>query len=90
MGIPKWRYRRTDRETIATRTARTSGYANRLLFSALVTVLVALCGCAGTTVTASQGTPAPVTLHLNAGSYSLAGFEHDDQRHGLPWSEGKG
>jgi hypothetical protein len=70
---PERRHTRTDRETNATRVVRRHWHGQGPLFSALATVILALCGCATTTVTASRATPSPVALHLNAGGYSLSG-----------------
>jgi hypothetical protein len=51
---------------------RHGGYPRSPLCTILVVAVVFLCGCAGTTVTASQAKLSPVALRLNAGSYSLS------------------
>lgn len=51
---------------------RHRAYPRSPLIAILVMAMVFLCGCAGTTVTASHANLSPVALHLNAGSYSLS------------------
>ncbi len=64
----------TGREGLAGASAHRPGGSPRSpLFAIFVAVVVSLCGCAGTTATASRANLSPVPLHLNAGSYSLAG-----------------
>ncbi len=72
----------TQQWTVAPRTVRVRGRACVLLFFTLVTAVVALGGCGGTTIASSRGvlssrsmevSPTSVALHLNARSYSLSG-----------------
>jgi hypothetical protein len=73
VGNPESRQALTGRRLLAGASARRNGgYPRSPLFAILVAAVVSLCGCAGTTVTASQANLSPVTLHLNAGSYSLS------------------
>lgn len=74
MASPEVGQAHTSREAFAGASARRPGGSPRsLLFAILVAAVVSLCGCAGTTATASRANLSPVPLHLNAGSYSLAG-----------------
>lgn len=74
MASSEARQAHTGREALADVSAHGPGGSPRSpLFAILVAVVVFLCGCAGTTATASRANLSAVPLHLNAGSYSLSG-----------------